>query len=286
MGQSGSVIWFTNDNSAVIFSIHTGGSNKYKYNVATIINDTIFNNIMRAIVTKGLNFVPRLAQLNPNKPHRVLMVLGRTGCGKTTTLNSPSINLNLKSKISEFVVEKVPIKWVKCGKKMRINGSKVIFDSNSGGIFSLNQGKNTVYSSEIPWSVLNDGIIECKIKILTRLNYCGVDIGIVGSTKYTDNTDVFGKGNNEYNVGYSCTGFKETHTDGIDLYGSSYSVHDTISIRLDVNNKNISFSKNNISQGIAKANIKIIKYRIAVHMGIEIGGSSGSIEMISCLSKK
>eukprot|EP01084_Bolivina_argentea_P303706 524408_1 len=87
MGQSGSVIWFTNDNSAVIFSIHTGGSNKYKYNVATIINDTIFNNIMRAIVTKGLNFVPRLAQLNPNKPHRVLMVLGRTGCGKTTTLN-------------------------------------------------------------------------------------------------------------------------------------------------------------------------------------------------------
>eukprot|EP01084_Bolivina_argentea_P023747 44356_1 len=33
MGQSGSVLWYTEHDNAVVFAIHTGGSNKYKYNV-------------------------------------------------------------------------------------------------------------------------------------------------------------------------------------------------------------------------------------------------------------
>eukprot|EP01084_Bolivina_argentea_P268337 455737_1 len=44
-GQSGSAIWYNQNGVTIIFAIHSGGNNKKKYNVATIINDNILKNI-------------------------------------------------------------------------------------------------------------------------------------------------------------------------------------------------------------------------------------------------
>ena len=131
---------------------------------------------------------------------------------------------------------------------------------------------------------LSDGIYEWKLKIVEEIRHgVGSRISaILGVSTCDDTTSAFWKDDKKLSYSYNGYGQKYSHCN-ITNYATGYKSGDTVGIILNLWNKQVSFSVNEKSQGVAFKNISYgadIQYRLSV----SFASADMSIEIVDFIS--
>eukprot|EP01084_Bolivina_argentea_P032933 60942_1 len=162
----------------------------------------------------------------------------------------------LFTKNRQFNQGAISLYFFKAGDLMKINKSSVTYKSTHSGY-------NTAYGKMI----MSKGRHKFKIKILRM---CGTGVGVcigIASNSNNCNSKFYG-GNDPYFVVYGCSeGKVMSHiTNGFYNYGEAVRTNDVITMHLNLNIPEISFSKNGKDFGVADKNFQKTDYRLAICM--------------------